>query len=384
MIKLIKLGEIATFSQGQQIPIPIQNTEKFDGCDTFLRIINYTQNTDDYRYIPKQNPKYLVNKEDIVMVRYGAVGFVGRGLSGVLANNLFKVNYKKELVNGDFLYRALWSGQVQKQLLNASQSTSMAALNFTSVAKIQIPLPPLETQQKIAAILDAADTLRQKDKALLAKYDELTQSLFLDMFGDPVSNPKGWEKVELGDVSKKITDGEHQNPTAVEEGKHLVMAKDVLDDRVDFSNPRFVSDEDFKKYISKCKPEFGDIVLVSRGATVGRCTIVNTDIPFCLMGSVILIKKSDAFKGEFISSLLKNNKFLKQLTNVSSASAQQAIYISHLKKLKIILPHLTIQNQFAERIAIIEQQKAIAQASLEKSEELFNSLLQKAFKGELV
>ena len=61
-----------------------------------------------------------------------------------------------------------------------------------------------------------------------------------------------------------------------------------------------------------------------------------------------------------------------------------AIYISHLKKLKIILPHLTIQNQFAERIAIIGQQKAIAQASLEKSEELFNSLLQKAFKGELV
>ena len=197
MIKLIKLGEIATFSQGQQIQIPIQKTEKFDGCDTFLRIINYTQNTDDYRYIPKQNPKYLVNKEDIVMVRYGAVGFVGRGLSGVLANNLFKVNYKKELVNGDFLYRALWSGQVQKQLLNASQSTSMAALNFTSVAKIQIPLPPLETQQKIAAILDAADTLRQKDKALVAKYDELTQALFLDMFGDPVSNPKGWEKVSL-------------------------------------------------------------------------------------------------------------------------------------------------------------------------------------------
>jgi type I restriction enzyme S subunit len=102
------------------------------------------------------------------------------------------------------------------------------------------------------------------------------------------------------------------------------------------------------------------------------------------MGSVILIKKGDSFNSEFVISLLKNKRFLTQLTNVSSASAQQAIYISHLKKLKITLPPLDLQNQFAERVAVIEEQKAIAQKSLEHSESLFNSLLQKAFKGELV
>ena len=255
---------------------------------------------------------------------------------------------------------------------------------ISTYSQIQILLPPLPQQQKIANILDAADALRQNDKALIAKYGELTQALFLDMFGDPVSNPKGWEKVELGNIAKKITDGEHQNPSISDTGKHLIMAKDVLDDKVDFSNPRFVSDEDFNKYISKCKPEYGDIVLVSRGATVGRCTVVSTDIPFCLMGSVILIKKGDSFNSEFVISLLKNKRFLTQLTNVSSASAQQAIYISHLKKLKITLPPLDLQNQYEERVAVIVEQKAIAQKSLEKSESLFNSLLQKAFKGELV
>ena len=256
-------------------------------------------------------------------------------------------------------------------------------LTKSSLESIQIPLPPLPQQQKIANILDAADALRQNDKALIAKYDELTQALFLDMFGDPVSNPKSWEKEELGNIAKKITDGEHQNPFLSDTGKHLIMAKDVLDDKVDFSNPRFVSNEDFNKYISKCKPEYGDILLVSRGATVGRCTIVFTEMPFCLMGSVILIKKGDSFSSEFVNSLLKNKRFLTQLTNVSSASAQQAIYISHLKKLKIILPPLDLQNQFAVRVKVIEEQKAIAQKSLEKSEELFNSLLQRAFKGEL-
>ena len=78
---------------------------------------------------------------------------------------------------------------------------------ISKYSQVEIPLPPLATQQKIAAILDAADELRQKDKALVAKYDELTQALFLDMFGDPVTNPKGWEKVALKDCTSKIGSG---------------------------------------------------------------------------------------------------------------------------------------------------------------------------------
>jgi type I restriction enzyme S subunit len=279
-----------------------------------------------------------------------------------------------------YYFKKYWIRQITKRQVGSATNY----IKMDDVVSFQIPLPPLEQQKKIASILDAADTYRQKTKALIAKYDELTQSSFLDMFGDPVKNEKGWEKVELGEISNKITDGEHQNPSATLGGKHLIMAKDVLDDRVDFSNPRFVSNEDFIKYTSKCKPELGDILIVSRGATVGRCTIVNTETPFCLMGSVILIKKGTEFKSEFMNILLKNNKFSKQLTNVSSASAQQAIYISHLKKLQVILPPLSLQTKFAECIQAMEIQKAQAQASLVKAEELFNSLLHKAFKGELV
>ena len=98
------------------------------------------------------------------MVRYGAVGYVGRGLSGILANNMFKIDFNERIVDGDYLYRSLKSDYVQIQLLNGSQSTSMAAINFKSVAKVKLPLPPLEEQKKIAAILDAADEYRRKTK----------------------------------------------------------------------------------------------------------------------------------------------------------------------------------------------------------------------------
>ena len=387
MIKLVKLGELATFSQGQQIPIPLQNTEKFEGCDTFLRIINYTQNTDDFRYIPKQNLKYLVNKEDIVMVRYGAVGFVGRGLSGVLANNLFKVNYKKELVNGDFLYRVLWSDQVQKQLLNASQSTSMAALNFTSVAKIKIPLPPLDQQKKIASILDAADAYRQKTKALISKYDELTQSLFLDMFGDPVKNEKGWEVKELGNLTKLITDGKHGNCNDEQNsGYYFVSAKDVRNNKINFKESRQIPKIEFEEVDKRTNLQAGDLVMINTGATIGRMAIAE-EIPetrrCTFQKSVAIIK----VKPEYLKTMFLKYVFelgLDSFVNKGSGSAIKNLLLSEMRRFRIIVPKLTFQNQFAERVQAIEQQKAQAQESLEKADELFDSLLQKAFNGELV
>src|SRR5690554_343622 len=95
------------------------------------------------------------------------------------------------------------------KLVNKSQAVGAIYknLNTDQIKGLKIPLPPLETQKKIAAILDEADKLRQLDKQLIEKYDALTQSLFLDMFGDPVSNPKGWEKIKLGDIHKISSGG---------------------------------------------------------------------------------------------------------------------------------------------------------------------------------
>lgn len=269
-------------------------------------------------------------------------------------------------------------------ILRDFRGATVGGISKKFIDKVTIPLPPLPTQKKIAAILDTADELRQKDKELIAKYDELAQSLFLDMFGDPVANPMGWDLEKLGALSSKITDGEHQNPPVAEKGKNLIMAKDVLNDRVDFTNPRYVTNDNFNKYLKKCNPEKGDLLLVSRGATVGRCTVVNTGKRFCLMGSVILVKPGGNVVGQYISQIFKHQNFSKKLVKVSSASAQQAIYITHLKKLTISVPPMALQNQFAELIKMIELQKQQAETNLQKSEELFNCLLKRAFKGELV
>ncbi len=332
--------------------------------------------------------RQLVSAGDIlvstVRPNLNGIAIVDDELEGATASTGYCVlRTNPEMLYSRYLFHWVQSEAFVSDMVKKATGASYPAVSDKIIKESEIPLPPLSEQKRIAGILDAADRLRQQDKALIGCYNQLAQSVFLEMFGDPVRNERGWEMKELGNVSGKITDGEHQNPPIAESGKNLIMAKDVLDDHVDFSVQRFVSENDYLKYVKKCNPEVGDVVLVSRGATVGRCCVVNTSIPFCLMGSVILVKKGTEILGEYLCRLLKHSSFSKELVNVSSASAQQAIYISHLKKLRIPLPPLPLQQKFAEVIENIEHQKAQAEASGKESEGLFQSLLQSAFKGEL-
>ena len=203
------------------------------------------------------------------------------------------------------------------------------------------------------------------------------------MFGDPILNNMKWDSKELEYLCEKVTDGEHLNPQLQKEGKHLIMAKDVLENNVDFSQNNFVSEENFQKYVKKCKPEQGDLLLVSRGATIGRCTSVKTTIPFCLMGSVILIKPKN-INVKFLEYLFRDSNFIKKVVNVSGASAQQAIYLINLKKLVVLSPHLPLQQKFASIVKEVEAMKEQQKQSKEQIGNLFNALMQKAFKGELI
>ena len=358
-MRKVEFGEIATFSQGQQVSIPDQKTEKFDGCDTFLRIVNYTQNSDDFRYIPKQSHKHHVSTDDIIMVRYGAVGFVGRGLSGVLANNMFKINFDKDQVDGNYLYRTLWSNFVQKQLLNASQSTSMAAINFKTTSKITIPLPPLDQQKKIAAILDAADAYKQKTKALIEKYDELTQSLFLEMFGDPVTNPKGWDEVIFTDVLilRRGFDLPVQDRT---KGEYPIMASNGI---LDWHN-------DFKVQ--------GPGVVTGRSGTLGHVHLVEAD--YWPLNTALYSQDLNGNNPTFLLFLVRNFR----VERFSRGAGVPTLNRNLVHAESIMKIPIDLQNQFAERVKVIESQKAQAEVSLAQAEDLFNSLLQRAFKGELV
>ena len=154
-----KLGEIATFKQGIQVDLNKQTTEINKNSIRFIRIVDYTQNTDDLRYIDKSLAKEYINKEDVVVVRYGATaGFVGHGISGVLANNMFTINPEK-IMTKEYLYTYLKQEKIYKLLNESNGSSAMPALNFTTVKDVNIEYPLPSEQIKISDMFKQIDNL---------------------------------------------------------------------------------------------------------------------------------------------------------------------------------------------------------------------------------
>lgn len=330
------------------------------------------------------NKRSKVDEGDILYSMIGSIGnFAIVNFEPRFAiKNVALFKFKNSKLSSKYFIYYIKSNEFTTQIEKQSKGGTQKFVTLKILRNIQIPLPPLPQQQKIANILDAADALRQNDKALIAKYDELTQALFLDMFGDPVSNPKGWEFKVLNQLVSKLGDGLHGTPKYSEDGEYYFVNGNNLDNgKITISeNTKRV---DFREYEKHKKDLNENTMLVSINGTIGKIAFYNNE-------KIILGKSACYFnliKGSvndiFLFHIFKSDYFLRYSSSLSTGSTIQNVSLKTMREFPIPIPPLELQNQFAERVAVIEEQKAIAQKSLEKSESLFNSLLQKAFKGEL-
>jgi type I restriction enzyme S subunit len=198
---------------------------------------------------------------------------------------------------------------------------------------------------------------------------------------------EGWKWMKLLHVAKKITDGEHFRPKTEESGVPFLSAKDVRDEGVSFDDPLYISQETAKKALVRCDPQKGDILIVSRGATVGRMCIVKTDKTFCLLGSVILIKVNELINNNFLNYFLKSPFANQKMVTISGATAQQAIYLRDIKNIKIPLCSIKQQKKVVQaiesRLSVADKMEESITESLQQAEALKQSILKKAFEGRL-
>ena len=200
--------------------------------------------------------------------------------------------------------------------------------------------------------------------------------------------PKGWGWATLDELTSKITDGEHISPSLEVHGVCLLSAKDIREYGVDFSDPKFVSEKDALQFQQRCNPQRDDLLIVSRGATIGRSTLVDTDELFCLMGSVILAKLLSPSLSGYVGKFIESSFAKKKLRDMSGASAQQAIYIRDVRSCPIPLPSEKELSIIIEGIpsllgyvAPLKEAVGSIRVSLDA---LDQSILAKAFRGELV
>mgnify|MGYP001316566348 CR=1 FL=1 len=350
------------------------------------------------KYI-EDSPEYITkegyNSCSTTLVPIGSLLFTSRAPIGHIAinkkeactNQGFKTLVPKDGVDVEYLYYVLKKNVPQLQDLG--NGATFKELSKATISKFKIPLPPLDQQKKIAAILDAADAYRQKTKALIEKYDELAQSLFLDMFGDPVTNPKGWGTTTIKEVCTLQGGYSFKSKDFVNEGVKLVKIanvhfEDMVWDEVD------LLPSDFLDKYSKFSLNEGDILMaltrpiIKSLGTVKAITVDQSDLP-CLLNQRVarFIPNEKRLHKSYLLRYIYGSYFKNKIERYSSTSLQPNVSNKQIEEIEIMLPPINLQNQFAERVQAIEAQKAQAQASLAQAEDLFNSLLQRAFKGEL-
>lgn len=184
--EMVELGEICNFSQGTQVDKPLQLTSPKDDYVKFLRIENYTQLSDDFRYIPKELGKNkYVSADEVVVVRYGAsAGFIGRGFDGILANNLFKVTPQENTVTNSYLYYVLSSIDYQNKFTNLTAGGAMPALSFRTVKEILIPIPERDVQDTIVAQIEKEKKLVNSNKQLIEIFEQKIKDRIAKVWGE--------------------------------------------------------------------------------------------------------------------------------------------------------------------------------------------------------
>ena len=284
----------------------------------------------------------------------------------------------------------------------SARSTTVPSLRKGDVEELRFPLAPIAEQKRIADKLDtvltrvdAVNTRLARVAPILKRFRQSVLAaatsgrLTEDWRSSTGASITDWEMIPVSDACTKITDGEHITPALASEGVPLISAKDVREWGVDFSETKFVSEEFANTSRRRCDPSLGDVLVVSRGATVGRTCFVTEDRLFCLMGSVLLFKP-DASRvlPKFLAIFLASPVGLEQLTSASGATAQAAIYIRDAKNLPVSLGSLDEQTEIVRRVetlfAFADRLEARLQTAKTATERLTPAMLAKAFRGELV
>lgn len=285
-----------------------------------------------------------------------------------------------------YLYHWFSSPRIQATVRSfGQQTTNISNLNVDRCLRLALPLPPLPEQRRIAEILDKADALRAKRRAALAQLDTLTQCIFLDMFGDPATNPKGWPICQLQDVVKDgtiVTYGIVQAGEEFPGGVPYIRTGDIVDGAIVTAGLRHTDPAIAGKFL-RSRVEAGDIVMSIR-ATVGTTALVPPELD----GANLTQGTAKISPGEKTDRLYLLNSLRASGTQhwiglqIKGATFRE-ITLTRLRELPVAVPPIELQQDFARRVVAMTKIESAHVASLVELDAFFSALQHRAFRGEL-
>lgn len=340
----------------------------------------------------RETPRTLTNlglkKSSAELLPPGSVLFSSRAPIGHVAINAvpmatnqgFKSMVPGEQLDVSFLY--WWLRSHRAMLERMGSGATFKEVSKRVVESIEIPLPPLEEQMRIAAILDQADDLRRLRQKSIDRLNELGQAIFYDMFGDPTVNKNEYPVDELG-VLCDVRDGTHDSPKYVTEGFPLLTSKNFSSGRIKLDGAKMISEADYIAINRRSKVDVGDVVMPMIG-TIGSPVIIEEEPCFAIK-NVALIKFRDRSRvsATYVHALLAGPLLEKEIAKTSRGGTQKFISLGDLRRLRVPVPPLKQQDQFGRRVQAWERVLHMVESGGDTLDRLFGSLQQRAFKGEL-
>ena len=367
---------------GRQTELPIYSVTKHRGFVPSLEYFSkqvFSREVSDYRLVEPGEFAYAT-----IHLDEGSIGIAPERALISPMYTVFRVN--QTLVEPTFLLRFLKSPKALTQYARLGKGTihRRMAISLDALGTLRVPLPPIDGQRRIAAILDQADVLRAKRRQVLAHLDALTQSIFHDMFGDPGEWPDRWSMATIGDAAASVQYGTSAKAGAVGAWPILRMGNITDRGRIDSTDLKYLdlADADISKYTVRR----GDLLFnrTNSAEKVGKAAVVRDETPFALAGYLVRVRMRPIADPEFVSAYLGSDHGRAIRRGMAKLAVNQAnISASELKKIPIALPPMDLQRRFARLVAKIESQRSRIEASLAKDGELFEVLQSRAFSGQL-
>jgi len=393
-----KLGEVCQIKGGKRIPKGKKLlTEKT--LHPYIRVTDFTDDgtvsLNDIHYISDEIyetiKQYTITTSDVFISIAGTIGKVGIIPSELnnanLTENACKLILNDKLYNKYLVY-VFQSDKIKAITQDNARANAMPKLSITRLSNIAIPIPPLEEQKRIVKILDEKFAQLESLKANAQTNLQNAKDLFQSQLTKAFSNTT-WEKKRLGDICSKIVDGTHNSPPNTKEGDYqYITAKNIKLSGIDLSDITYVTKEIHESIYSRCNPEKGDVLLIKDGATTGIAVVNELDYQFSMLSSVALLKFDRNILDSYcLAYLLNSDETYKRFRAKMEGAAITRLTLVKIKDFEIPLPPLPEQKRIVKELNTlsekVRQLQEIYTKQIANCDELKQSLLQKAFEGEL-
>ena len=332
---------------------------------------------------------YLLEDGDLLMSHINSIQYLGRTVlykrqgdeKIIHGMNLLGLKADKKLILPEYAKYYFCSSPFRKQISKITKkSVNQASFAVTDLKKVTLELPALFEQECIANTLNKINKVIYKYQQQLQKLDELIKSRFVELFGDPIMNPKGWEVVTIGDITTEVRYG--TSKPAVEGGKYpyLRMNNLTIDGHLDLTELKYIDIPDDE--IEKCVVRKGDILFNRTNSIelVGKTAVFDFPDDMVIAGYIIRVRLNTKMLPEVLSQYMNLEAIKDIFRSMAKGAVNQAnINAQELQSIRVYVPDIELQKQFVEMKEQIDKSKVAVQKSLDETQLLFNSLMQKYF-----